>query len=304
MTSQDGAGSSPIWDLEPGDRIKRTILHKRFGGSGQGGIASSSTTPNVMIFTDPASGHGHGYHDRWEGTVLSYVGEGQTGDQQFVRGNRAIIEHGQHGRAIRTFKGARGEVQYLGEFETDPVEPFTWDLAPETGGGRLRKVIRFRLVPKRVGSLAKAVSARVYRRADEAPQTAQSDPFARDPNEMDRALAAHAKTQNALHAFLKRHNCSAWSPAADEPDFDLAWRKSKVLWVGEIKSLAFGNEVRQLRLGLGQVLHYQDLLLVTEREVRAALVLPNAPQDRRWVDLCLRHGVVLVWPETFAELLR
>lgn len=304
MTPQAAAGSLPVWDLEPGDRIKRTILHERFGGSGQGGIASSGTSPNVMIFTDPASGHGHGYHDRWEGAVLSYVGEGQRGDQEFIRGNKAILEHRQHGRAIRAFNGARGEVQYLGEFETDPSEPFTWDLAPETGGGNLRKVIRFRLAPKRIGSLAKGAAARVYRQANEAPQTAQADPFSRDPSEIDRALAAHAKTQNALYTFLRAHHCNAWSPASDEPDFDLAWRKSGVLWVAEIKSLTFGNEVRQLRLGLGQVLHYQDLLLVNEREVRAALVLPSAPQDRRWVDLCLRHGVVLVWPETFAELLR
>lgn len=50
----DASGSD--WHLEPGDLIKRTELHTRYGGSGQGGIAGSATTPNVLIFSDPRTG--------------------------------------------------------------------------------------------------------------------------------------------------------------------------------------------------------------------------------------------------------
>ena len=64
------------------------------------------------------------------------------------------------------------------------------------------------------------------------------------------------------------------------------------------------NSTRQLRLGLGQVLDYQDSMLVSHPAVRAALALSAPPDDRRWIDLCLRNGVVLLWPATFAELLR
>ena len=66
-----------------------------------------------MIFTDPATGHGHGYDDRWEGVIFSYVGEGQRGNQQLIRGNKAILNHYATEKALRVFKGARGEVQYL-----------------------------------------------------------------------------------------------------------------------------------------------------------------------------------------------
>ena len=37
----DTSGSVQVWDHEPGARIRRTELHKRFGGRGQGGIGPS-----------------------------------------------------------------------------------------------------------------------------------------------------------------------------------------------------------------------------------------------------------------------
>jgi len=39
-------------------------------------------------------------------------------------GNAAIHTHKQEGRALRLFKGVRGEVEYLGEFEMDEKLPF------------------------------------------------------------------------------------------------------------------------------------------------------------------------------------
>ena len=81
------------WDVQAGDIIKRTALHARFGGGGQGGIGPSAKTPNILIFTDPRVGHTHGYNDRWAGALFLYVGEGQQGDQRFIRGNKAILEH-------------------------------------------------------------------------------------------------------------------------------------------------------------------------------------------------------------------
>jgi hypothetical protein len=249
-------------------------------------------------------GHGHGYDDFWDGAALFYVGEGQRGDQQFIRGNKAILEHRKNGCALRVFKGAGGLVQYLGEFEIDRERPFAWDFAPETGGGRYRRVIRFRLVPKRLASTEAETVSRSYIRADENVHTSAPEPFSRDPNEIDRALAAHAATQNALYDFLNQRGVSAWSPGPTDPDFDIAWKAKRVTWVAEVKTLPQNSETRQLRLGLGQVLHYQDLLLTQDRNVRAALVVANPPTNRQWVDLCLRHGVSLIWKDTFEQLLR
>lgn len=104
------------WSLAPGDRIRRKELHDRYGGRRQGGIGPSATTPNVLIFTDPTVGQTHGYLDRWEGDIFRYVGEGQRGNQTMDQGNRAILEHVDHDRAIRLFEGSSGDVTYVGEF--------------------------------------------------------------------------------------------------------------------------------------------------------------------------------------------
>jgi hypothetical protein len=140
-----------VWDLEPGQRILRKVLHQRFGGQQQGGISPSAQTPNVFVFYDPATGEQHGYYDDWQvDGCLHYTGEGQRGDQEMKAGNAAILNHGVDGRALRVFRGARGTVTYEGEFELDDAEPFQRTDAPETGDGPLREVFVFRLRPKDV----------------------------------------------------------------------------------------------------------------------------------------------------------
>lgn len=138
------------WGLEPGAEIRRKDLHDQYGGQRQGGIAPSAKTPNVFIFYDPA-GEQHGYYDEWRADGLfHYTGEGQHGDQQMKAGNAAILDYLAEGRALRIFKGARGIVTYVDEFELDLNEPFYRTDAPETGGGPRREVIVFRLGPKQI----------------------------------------------------------------------------------------------------------------------------------------------------------
>jgi hypothetical protein len=135
------------WDLLPGDSIRRVDLHARYGGSGQGGISPCADTPNVLLFSEPAVGAEHGYFDHWDGDVFAYCGEGQRGDQEFIRGNAAIFHHNRDGRHLRVFEGVRGTIRYAGEFELDATKPYYWAQAPATGGGPMRKVIMFRLLP-------------------------------------------------------------------------------------------------------------------------------------------------------------
>ena len=79
------------WSLRPGDAIKRTELHAKYGGRRQGGIAPSTLSPNVMIFTAP-SGQKYGYFDgKQPDGCFHYTGEGQVGDQQLKQGNRALV---------------------------------------------------------------------------------------------------------------------------------------------------------------------------------------------------------------------
>jgi hypothetical protein len=132
------------WTLKKGETILRKQLHKEFGGGGQGGISPSRQSPNIFIFSDRHAGEQHGYLDRWEGDVYLYIGEGQSGDQQMKKGNKAILQHVEDGRSIRLFHGCRGEVEYAGKFEIDHLEPWTTERAVSRSGG-MRNVIVFRL---------------------------------------------------------------------------------------------------------------------------------------------------------------
>ncbi len=134
------------WQLARGDKIVRKKLHDLYGGPRQGGISPSAKSPNVMLFSDHQIGELHGYRDRWDGDLFLYVGEGQVGDQQMVRRNKAILDHLGQGRALRLFSGCRGVVQYVGEFRIDMDAPWFTNRAPSTDNGPERNVIVFRLL--------------------------------------------------------------------------------------------------------------------------------------------------------------
>jgi len=75
------------------------------------------------------------------------------------------------------------------------------------------------------------------------------------------------------------------------------------IWVAEVKSLTRANEERQLRLGLGQVLIYQQRLKRTHSSVRAVLMVEWRPLDPDWQELCNHLGVLLLWPDAIAQRL-
>ena len=142
-----------------------------------------------------------------------------------------------------------------------------------------------------------------YEAVDETKTTASRDPFSIDPDVVDRALRGHASTQNALAAFLETSGVSSRRPKPGEPDFDLTWSHPGWCYVTEVKSLSGGNEAKQLRLGLGQVFDYQDQLPTRHSKVRAVLAVERRPTDDRWLQLCERHEVTLVWPGAFETVL-
>jgi hypothetical protein len=286
------------WDLEPGTPIRRVDLHKRYGGSGQGGICPSAKTPNVLIFTDPSSGHQHGYYDEWsEDGTFRYTGEGQTGDQVFTKGNKAIRDHVQDVRRLRLFQGSSGTVRYVGEFFLDAVTPTSYGQAPETGGGPERTVIRFHMV--RTGALVERSDVPVgvnYRVADESVVLEPVAPLIN--NELNiRNLRAHRRLENQLAAELRKRGMEPLSPGPADPNFDLAWRPDiDCLTVCEIKSLTTTNEASQLRMGVGQLLDYVDHLQHRAQTIAGVLWVEHEPNDVRWPALCHRVGIHLAWP--------
>src|SRR5579859_3311101 len=105
-------------DLSPGDTIRRTELHARFGGRRQGGISPSRESANVFVITAPDRGHQYGYiyDGQGEDGFFHYTGEGQFGDQQMAQGNRAIRDHEAEGRELHVFQARGTELTYLGRF--------------------------------------------------------------------------------------------------------------------------------------------------------------------------------------------
>ncbi|MBV9924694.1 MAG: hypothetical protein JOZ96_06585 [Acidobacteria bacterium] len=134
-----------------------------------------------------------------------------------------------------------------------------------------------------------------YRPADEATAVGQRDPFSVDPALVERGLRGHAFTQNALAKYLREHGLDPRSPRPDEPNFDLAWVNQDVSWIAEVKSLTKANEEKQLRLGLGQLLRYRQVLSL-QGPVRAVLVAERQPTDDTWDLLCQELNIMLLWP--------
>lgn len=293
-----------VWQLEVGDFISRRQLHNRLGGNREARISPSASSPNIFVFSEPRSAIRHGYMDHWDGEVFHFYGMGRRGDQKLSVSNRSLYEHDVDGRSIRLFQGTEKAVRYLGEFRLDSNEPIYWTRAPQLGSAKLRWVIVFRLVPmdykaQRAPREPFALST-PYRRAVVKRRRTPS-PFSVDPDVIDRVTEAHSRLQNQLAAFVRGKGASIYSPGPLDPEFDLAWKRRGRWWVAEVKSLSVGNEMKQLRLGFGQVLHYQDVLRRSTLEVAAVLFVEREPSDQYWVQLCLDHGVSLVWPGTLTQ---
>lgn len=142
---------------------------------------------------------------------------------------------------------------------------------------------------------------RSYQQAKPNPSVKPADLFTFDPSVRERALNAHAVVQNSLAELLEQQGFDPRSPTTGEPDFDLAWMIDGDVVVAEVKSLSGTDQTQQLRLGLGQVLHYRHQLSQRHGTVLAVLAVEFEPASH-WVELCRDVGVVLAWPPEWTGL--
>ena len=94
---------------------RRGDLHAEYGGQQQGGISTPADYPLIFLFTSD-SGAEHGYTDEFrpDGTFW-YTGEGQEGDMQMKRGNKAVRDHRENGKRLHLFEGiGEGKAGYVG----------------------------------------------------------------------------------------------------------------------------------------------------------------------------------------------
>jgi hypothetical protein len=217
------------------------------------------------------------------------------------------LSHRADGRALRVFQGAKGTVQYVGEFALDELEPYTLAEAPSTANGPPRQVIRFHLVPidRAIATGKRDQPGRPFRRRDEDVEvTSREAVTARDPDAAGRGLRAHHRLQNRLSDLVKAAGYTPMEPESPiDPAFDLAWFVEDTLFVVEVKSCTQGNQTQQLRLGIGQVLDYEDTLLAHGHSVQPVLYLEQQPAHPRWSGLTQRHGIQLIWPGSEQSLL-
>ncbi|AUA11260.1 hypothetical protein GTZ89_22210 [Streptomyces sp. SID8382] len=297
----------PNWELRPGDTIPRGDLHGLYGGSRVGDISTCTESGNVLLFASPHTKHRQGCRNGWaEDGTFHYIGEGSDGDQDFAStNNTAIRDHTQEGLALRLFDGDGDVVRYVGEFAVDPSAPYDYADVPKPGGGSTRRVIRFHLLPVGIASQPASVPVGCeYRVADDTVEPAAAGPGPVNADLATRNLKAHRRLQNDLAAAARERGMTVLSPSAADPDFDLAWRRGDDdLVVCEVKSLTRTNEARQLRLGVGQLLDYYDLLRTRTANVRAVLWVEHEPSDSRWLGICHRAGIELAWPGREGDIL-
>jgi hypothetical protein len=285
------------WTLKPGESIARKVLHERFGGRRQGGIGPSSLTPNVFVFSDPASGAQHGYVDGWQDDgCFHYTGEGQRGDQRMVSGNAAILRHRAEGKALRMFEGAGGLVRYLDEFLVDDERPFYTTDAPETGGGPVRKVIVFRLRPVTTAPHSPTSPFHVVQEhvvdfvevENQLTERFYVEPD-REPYEAERREATLVlEFRSHLRSMGHTVNRLKVVPAGEaKPIFSDLYVASIPLLVEAKGSVERGC----IRMGIGQLIDYRRFV----QTAVCALLLPERPREDL-VQLIQAAGLSCFWP--------
>jgi hypothetical protein len=291
--------SPSLWNLLPGETVKRTALHTTYGGSGQNGIAPSRQSPNVLVFSDPASGEQHGYFDGWySDNCFHYTGEGQRGDQQLRAGNAALLNHRAEGRALRVFDGARGVVRYRGEFVVDDVEPYYVTDAPETGDGPLRQVIVFRLQPVDADVEAtSAIDALLHSRVERVPVERQMTEVAW-VNPRAEGHEANRREQRLVlayrdHLIAQGHDDIGRLKIVPEGEHkplftDLYCRDLDLLV--EAKGTA---ERGAIRMAIGQLADYRRFITPTPT---CAILVPSQPR-RDLLSLLKAEDIAVVWPD-------
>jgi hypothetical protein len=118
-----------------------------------------------------------------------------------------------------------------------------------------------------------------------------------DPDGYGAGLRAHHRLQNRLAQLLAAGGLVPLSPGPNDPPFDLAWSAGDgVLVVVEVKSTTQSNEVKQLKMGLGQIFDYASTLRRAGVAVQPVLYVEQKPVDaERWLEITNDAGILLIW---------
>lgn len=294
------------WDIPIGSTLKRSDLHRRYGGAPRGGIEPSASTPNVFLFTDPSVGATYGYDYDGPGADGDYffTGDGQVGDQQADRGgNKSLLEAEAAGRAIRPFRKHKTNVTYLGEFEL--ADPPYEERSAMDRNGESRQVLVFHLLP---------VDADLQ--VDDTTETEAV--FLTTPIERSNVLHFDQQRRSLGRRSMRRESQlrDAYARWARNQGADvsggrihLPGRRTELIVdlfdassgrVIEAKSSSSRMHVRE---AIGQVLEYAFLMTrALGKPIRPAILTPSRP-TQEMCDLLFSLGITAIWGgnESFHE---
>lgn len=290
--------NTTAWDIQPNAQIARRSLHDRFGGSRQGGISPSNSTPNIFLFADPEVGPEHGYVDGWKSDGhFHYTGSGQVGDQDLQRMNGAILKHVETGKTLRLFHGSSGTITYQGAFAVDKDQPYYRADAPQSGGGPTRSVVVFRLRPLDPADPAssKSQALAIDDEVSDVPIEQQhSEHHVINPSlEYTEADRREARLVLAFANYLEQNGHRAIRkcirPKGEpKPIYTDVFCESLNLLVEAKGSVERGA----IRMALGQILDYRRFL----NSPRCAILLPLKPSDDI-MRLARHENVLIIWED-------
>ncbi|MGW5970005.1 hypothetical protein [Streptomyces sp. NPDC055186] len=311
--------------IKPGQRTTRADMMELFGGGPQGGIVTSRTTPNILIYSDHEAGHRYGYYDGWlaepdeRGPIFEYTGAGTIGDQTFVgrkgSGNKAILQHVDDGRALRVFM-ADGKVpgsgtkyqRYVGEFELDADQPYVIRQAPDDNRD-LRKVIVFRMrpagavdhdpkddVPPAPQTKASLVPADVTTSTMTEPENNQKTKSMRSAQPKTEAERREALLVENFKAFLRAQNHTLKRHQIKIKDKTYTLLTDLYDVTDHVLYEAKGKANREaIRMAVGQLLDYRRH--VQPANPGLAVLLPHEPNDDDLKDFLQAVGISLVYQD-------
>jgi hypothetical protein len=291
-----------VINLQPGDTIKRVVLHEQYGGRRQGGISPSRQSPNVFLITAPTgAAYGYIYDGRSDDGFFHYTGEGQEGDQVMTQGNRAIRDHVEEGRQLHLFEAHGTELEYLGEFRYH--DDYQAD-APSVSGGddddALRKVIVFRLEQLDGDTDSGPLRARLDRLGADTVKAVpveqaltesmvvqgRQEPYEAERREQRLVRSLAEQLESAGHEVCRLQFRPDGEPA---PLFcDLFDKTTNVLY--ESKSTVTRPATR---MAIGQLADYARLIDPAPRRV---LLMPEQPRPDL-LALAASQGVTVTWPD-------
>jgi hypothetical protein len=290
------------WPPTVGEVLVRQEIHDFLGGQRFGGISTPKQFPYVFLFTDPATGAKFGY-DKFEGPTegggYAYTGEGQSGDQEFTGGNKAILSAEESAKTILLFRAQSPKAVYVGEFFLGDPGYFFRHAPGLDGAGR--QVIVFNLVPLK-GSpelMAKTIGR---------PESVVVENWS--PPSFD-SYSAHTLpvADDAIQASREEMELQAkfgiWLESRG-----LLVRKMSIRTNGSTISPDLFNETENevieakkspareyLRTAIGQVLDYQYCAQkFSDLSLSCAILLPSAPVLEQ-IELCTSLGIKIYVPE-------